>query len=479
MKKNLALFFCMCFLGVMTLTYLLLQWQKSQIDEQHNREVSIIQDDVRERFKLLVEAPLAIGIVSAEYFSSGKMDERSYQQLASNIVHNFDEMIGLNLLDAQGRITRVYPTKENQPGLGKVSQNYLSFSASAKRGEPYWLSAPFELYQGPDGFTFYIPIYVKGKLFGWVAPVISVDRFFSKFMKSEFLNTYHLIIQDKITGRPYFQSAPLPKEHLKDSHQLNSIIKGREINFISWRKSSLKLSHLWLLTVLISLIISGLLTYSVNLYQQRKFIRDQLADIETLLKLTIKDATASFQSIKGQIDLMRSGVAPFSLEKVGKHVSYIETLMKQIEILQNISSSVDISKQDRTTLLPLFLELSTVWNDKLKEKNLLLNYNPEELADARVVGNKWLICHSIFGNILAKAISLSPSGADIDIKCFHEEGFEKITIHSRIGVNSTAEKTLSQGMAIAQKMTALHQGELVIDSQLQDQEIVTVKLSAL
>ncbi len=478
MKKKLIILFSATFILSIGIAYQILSWQQRQVELNHEHQTTIIQDDIRERFKLLIESPLAIGIVSAEYFSSGQMDAKSYEQLANNIIHNFDEMLGLNVLDAEGRITKVYPIKDNISGLGKVSQNYEAFLTSAKNGETYWLSAPFKLYQGPIGFTFYIPIYVKGKLFGWVAPVISVDRFFRKFIRSEFLENYHLIVKDTATGESYFQTAPLPEENGKKINQLSAEIKGRKIDFISWQKASEPFSYAFPISFILGFFFATIITYSYILFEQKRFIRDQLSDIESLLKLTIQDASSSFHSIRGQLDLMRAGVATISLEKISKHFSYIETLMKQVEILQNMSSTVELNKRERTTLLPLFLELSTIWQEKLNEKKLLLNYDPEQLADARIAGNKWLICHSIFGNIIAKAIYTSPVGSDINIKCINEKGFHLITFDCQLDQRPPRDGVFSQGILIAQKVTQLHRGELIVDSKAKDKETVTVKLSA-
>lgn len=483
MNKKLITVFVISFLILTFSVHTILRWQESLVSREFEKEIHIIQADIEERFHLLIESPLAIGVVSAEYFASGQMDEKSYQQLANNILGNFDEMLGLNILNSEGKIVRIFPYRENLPSLGKVSQNYPFFLKSYQNQEPYWLSPPFKLFQGPEGFTFYIPIHRKGEFIGWVAPVISVDKFFKKFIKSEFLASYHLLVQDVETSRPYFQTSALPREDKNNIlREHTTIIKGRKIAFISWRKDPQEMTYGWSMSLLIGLILSLTIVYGFNLYKQRRFIKDQLSDVESLLKLTVQNTSSSFNIIQGQLDLMKIGAAPFSLDKIEKNVSYIATLLEQIKVLQNMAEAVDLKKQERTSLLPLFLELSELWNDKLREKRILLDYDPEVLADTRIQGNKWLLCHSVFGSILNHTIQSTPVNGQIKIRCSRKDNQQVISIDN-FGMASTQnawdEGNNSQTFDIVRKVVHLHQGELEIVGTPDLGTKIIVKLSAI
>ncbi len=176
---------------------------------------------------------------------------------------------------------------------------------------------------------------------------------------------------------------------------------------------------------------------------------------------------------------MQIGAAPISLDRITKHVNYIQTLLVQVKILQNIAESVDLTKEGRTALLPLFLELSEVWNEKLKEKDLLLHYDPEQLANIRVNGNKWLLCHSVFGNIIAHTIAHSVEGTNIDIEYTKDHSYHCVSFHNQKGVNTNSKLEFeTQGLNIVKKVVDLHKGKLQIEHRDSGEEIITVKLSA-
>src|SRR5690606_4658417 len=147
-----------------------------------------------------------------------------------------------------------------QKALGKKSQYYQEILKSTARGEKYWFSPPFKLYQGTNGFIFYIPLRNKGKLSGWIAPVISSNLLFKHFKESNFFNNYELVIKDKLSGNIYFETGLPPKSG--EIREVSSPLWGREIIFQSWSKAtSPKFSLPFSSRFIICFIVSFLSTF--------------------------------------------------------------------------------------------------------------------------------------------------------------------------------------------------------------------------
>ncbi|MFP5458736.1 MAG: hypothetical protein ACLGG7_08385, partial [Bacteriovoracia bacterium] len=130
--------------------------------------------------------------------------------IAEKIQATLPEVVGVNLLDASGRIVRIWPEEYNSSALGKVSQNIIPLTESLSRGEALWLSPPFRLFQGDQGFAYYQPLTQKGQQIGWLAVVVTSETFFKEFAKSEYGRNFHLMAIDEVTGEKYFQGKDAP-----------------------------------------------------------------------------------------------------------------------------------------------------------------------------------------------------------------------------------------------------------------------------
>ena len=478
MKKRYILSFLLIFSFCHTLIHLIFSWQHRQLINYYHHETSILHHNIAERFALLIDSHRAIGIVTSEYLSSGRMQSQEYADLTNSILTNFDEILGLNILNENGRIIKVSPERTNIPALGKVSQNLASLQESAKKNEPYWLSPPFQLFQGQMGFSFYMPIHKKGKILGWVAPVIAQDKFFQKFVNAKFLDTYHLNIKDNSTDRTYFATAPLPSSKV-DLFENSKIIWGRKVTFISWPKIGMMIGlNELILSITLSMFMSSLGTFSIWMYDQRQRTKLRLHSLNNLLKLTVHDTSESLVSIQHQLDQMKLAQPSSQLERVGRHINYIGTLLRQIEILQKLSGKVKRKEFTRTAILPILLELTELLNEKLNEKKIILVYDPQEMSRIEVQADKWLLCHCIFGHFIRQGIRLSPPGGDIEFKHTRENGYRCFSIYHK-GTHFSDElvqgKVTDEENFVAEKVVHLHLGKLSFHNT-QDGGLVLIKL---
>lgn len=467
MKKKYVLVFFILITLVHTIIQLIFSWQSRQLLQFYKRETEILHSNIGERFALLMDSHRAIGIVASEYLSSGVLKKNEYQELSKSVLNNFDEIVGLNILNEKGVIVQVSPINENFRALGKTTQNIAALERSAKNLESYWLSPPFDLYQGIDGFSFYMPLYKDNKLMGWVAPVIGQKKFFEKFINSKFLKSYHLIIKDKLTGKDYFRTNGSPHHHA-DVFQNTIPVWGRSITFISWpRQRNIFGIDGLVLSLIFSLLLATLGTFSVWLYEQRTRTKKRLEALNGLLKLTVQDTSQSLVSIQHQLNHLRLGNSSIQLDRVNRHVNYIGSLLRQIEVLQRLSGTIDSSDFTRTPILPMLLEISDLLHDQFAEKKLILTYDPQEMSRVEILGDKWLICHSVFSHFVRQAIKFSPIGSDIEFKHTRINNFWVFSI-SHTGLkfadNLIQGKITDEENFVAEKVIHLHKGKLSFEN---------------
>lgn len=478
MNKRYAIFFLISFSFVSTLLQLLLSWQHNQLIQTHKSETKNLHSSIADRFSLLLDSHRAIGIVTSEYLANDKVDQAEYQKLASNILSNFDEIIGISILDSNGVIVRVSSTPNNQQALGKTTQSITELRKSILNSEPFWLSPPFQLYQGEMGFSFYVPFYKKAKLMGWVAPVISQEVFFNKFIKSDFLKNYHFIIKDNLTNRAYFTTAKLPKFR-KDIYENTLEVWGRKITFTSWPIQQVPNSkNQLLISFSIALIISCLTTFSLWLFDQKIRTKKHLESLGSLLRLTVQDTNQSLLSIHNQLNQLKLAASSVQLDRVIRHVNYISTLLRQIDVLQKLSGEVNTSEFVKTPVLPMILELTELFNEDLNEKKLVFDFDPQELSRIEVLADTWLLCHSVFAHFIKLAIKLATPETDIRLKHYRENNYRCFAIQF-IGPDFSDDliqgKMHDEGSFVADKVIEIHQGKLYF-SNTQTGGMVTIKL---
>jgi hypothetical protein len=478
MNKKYFIFFIILCSFSSPLINLLFGWQHKQLIAHFHHETRTLHNSIAERFGLLMESHRAIGIVSSEYLASGRLQSKEYNDLTANILRNFDEILGLNVVDADGVIVQVSPEIGNHMALGKITQHFKELRESSLRREQFWLSPPFELYQGERGFAFYMPFYKNDKLMGWIAPVISQKTFFKKFIKSDILQNYHFIINDEETGLSYFSTALIPArpvELFKNTIQ----IWGRKVTFISWPINNQQLSRNQLLaSIIISLLFSGLATISLWLYENKTRARKRLDALTSLLRITVQDTNNSLLSIHNQLNQMKLGTSQAQLERVTKHIGYISTLLRQIEVLQKLSGNKTSVDFQITPVLPMILELTELLNESLEAKKIVIDFDPQELSRIEVMADIWLLCHSVFAHFLRQAINLSPINSDILVRHYRQNNFRCFEIQ-HTGPSFSDDliegRISDEGNFVAEKVVHLHNGKLFFSNTPKGGK-VTIKL---
>lgn len=406
----------LAFLISFIVTYSLIQMIVSQINHReqlaHKEAANIIQQEISERFDLVLDVTLVIGQMSSIYFYNQDKNNKNSEEVIDRVLKEKEYILGLNQLNANGKIIAVYPKEDNERAMDKVTQNYVELLKSYQDKKSYWFSSPFQLFQGDSGFVFYIPIEENGKLVGWMAPVISSQLFFKHFRTMDFFSEYDLVIKDELTGNTYFETAIPPEEGQVE--EVRSKMRERNIVFQSWPKKTapnFSLSFTWrFLICLISGLFFGLV---MKIHLQKKKAYSRLENISDLLKLTSNEALGKLMDI--QSEYLSIGSDGFlSTAVVEKDVQSVTNLIEQIELLQNIAASEQLDEEE-FEILPLFDEHLEVLRDIIKKKNLYLKLDVESFKGITVVGNKWLVSNTVLKNALSYIALISCPAGKIEI----------------------------------------------------------------
>lgn len=421
-------------------------------------QTSIIQETVKDRFNLYLKLPLNIALIGADYFASGSLLQKDYGPFAKELLKTNKEILGLSVLDEKGKIVRVYPPATNPNALGKISQNFVPLIESNKRQEKYWLSPPFKLFQGCEGFAFYVPIMDAEKLKGWFTPLICNEMFVERFRHTSFFQSYELIILDKATKLHYFSTAMNPEENAK-VYESEHVFFGRELIFKSWRKDNdgiYQFPKHW--SFIGAFLLSTLTFFLFHFYQQRLKARAQLNEISVLLKFTSKEALTNL--IEAQTEL--------SNLKSKEDITFLSNLIEQIDLLQTMAHTGEGLQDENLEFLPLIQEPLDNLSDVIEKKNLKINLKAEDFKDVKVSINGWLIQNSVLSSVLSHAIIYAAPGSVIEIN--HSESVDKhyIVFHAQNIQSDVAANALilDRRLEVARKVLHVHQGDLFVQNDL-------------
>lgn len=440
-------FFAFCFL--LNAISRVLNNEQTKIDAH---QISIIQENVKDRFKLYMQMPLSLAIIGSDSFAQGKLTASTYGKFFDHVLRINKEVLGLNILDQDGRITDVYPERINDRATGKVSQNTPFLKRSYENGGEFWLSAPFKLYQGEVGFAFYVPIIKDKNLNGWFATVITTREFVEHFSLKEFLKTYELNIKDVETGTHYFATAISPENGNKIYQSENNFF-GRKVAFVSWRKNLRdEFSLPWYWLILLSFIGAVITTQIAKIIDQRKRSQEQLTDIGILLRLTSNEALSNLVDAESNSPVE-------SPEQTG----YLNNLLEQINLLQTMTKDSGDLYQDRFSFSDAIKEQIRNFSEIISKKRIELEFS-HPLEDDIITANKWLIEHSVVNNVLSHAIVQAKSDTKIKINSNSSKEFVDI----KFEVPSIQEKRLAinwdRRMEVARKTLNIYRGDLSIEN---------------
>ncbi|MFP5458737.1 MAG: sensor histidine kinase [Bacteriovoracia bacterium] len=220
-----------------------------------------------------------------------------------------------------------------------------------------------------------------------------------------------------------------------------------------------------------------MLSFSYRWWLERKRALEQLKDLNNLLRLTIYDASGTLNTIKGLLDLMQEDPDVVPVERLSKHVSIVADLLDQIKLVRRYSQPTESWRRERVSLLNLILEVSDFVGDRLKNKNLLLRYDPEKLSSAQLHLNKGLFGHSVLGNLIAHVIRTSAPGSVVSIDYDRQQTSHEIRIVSQtLNPEQISKPRDEMGVQIATEVLRLHHGSLSINTDAAGKTTTTVTL---
>lgn len=458
---KLLLTFFISFFVTYALLNLTIKQIKQREQQVHIEAAKILQQEITEQFQLVLDVTRIIGEMSSIYvFNNNKQDD-SYGELLTKILNERKYILGLNQLDHNGKIITISPKESNQAALGKTSQNLSELIKSKERGDKFWFSPPFQLYQGGSGFVFYIPIKDKNKFLGWMAPVISSQRFFEHFRTSDFFNKYDLIIKDKATDNIYFSTGVAPKNEVIKEAQ--SRMWNRNIIFQTWPKQTNPQFALpfWLrffICLLVSLFCG--LMMKVRLQRNKAYMR--LQDISGLLKLTSNEVLSNLMDIQKEY-LANGSNGLEDNDSTRSDIQSATNLFEQIELLQNIAGSEHLD-EETFEILPLIKEHLELISEVVSKKNLKLKLDAESFNEIKLTGNKWLISNTVLKNALSfSALVSRPDGMiEVTHSTTPKECSTIFHIEKIIADDMTKAFRIERRLMVAQNVMGLLNGEISI-----------------
>jgi hypothetical protein len=460
MNKKLLFIFPIALILCYLVVIQSIRWVNQEEESFDAQQTNIIQEHVKDRFNLYLKLPLSIGHIGSDFFAHHDKLQMEDSPFAKNLLTLNKDILGMNLVDNEGKIVSVFPVNDNLKAIGKTSQNYPYFKKSLDNKESYWLSPPFSLFQGQQGFVFYIPIITRqGVHKGWFAPVMSTSLFDREFKLEEFLKTYNLIIRDVSTGIPYFATGTEPDKDGK-IYESKSNVFGRDMEFLSWRKDTK--SHLnpaWYVVLLFTLIPAFLVTLLMKLFYQRKAARVQLQDISILLRLTSKEALAKL------IDLQNE------FYKIGskENITFVTNLVEQIELLQTLAYTGEEMEMKVQEFLPMLQNELESLQELIEKKSLHVTYSPEAFQGINIEVNSWLLQNCVLSNILTHSIIHAESSTGINIDCKKEDEKVFITFHTQMVISSGPDNSaanLDRRMEVAKRALGFYKGDLFLQRDL-------------
>lgn len=414
-------------------------------------QAKIILENVMERFRLFLDLPHSVGTMGADYFALGAPEDFDYTPFR-RMLETHPEIYGLNVVDANGKIVKAWPYKENEAALGRITQNIEHIQSSYSRGQGEWLSAPFKLYQGEQGFVFYMPILKNNKLKGWFAPVVQMQAFEKKFHLQELLHSYELIIQDVITGSPFFATALAPDNKNTPKEETLKLY-DREIRFLCWKKLSQLPKPLAKPIILLSAFLLSVLTLFIfRLYEQKRKVRNQLKDIGMLLKMTYQEAHTKLIGLHGELKAEKKDA-----------IQYLNNLIEQIDLLQTMTWDEESSSDEIIPLMP-FLEGQLVFfSESIENKELTVFWNNHSLQVMNIRGNSALLQNAI-SIVFAHAMILATpkSKLTIELSLSRDQKTALVTLTVPSETKLATEVGMERRIEVSRRALQLNDGQLNI-----------------
>lgn len=463
---RLSLFSLISFLlsfGVLTGAY---QVYHSKHHSFVKSESQAIQAQIEERFKLYVRSTFALQKVALEFWKQPVITTQEFHALGEAVLSIYPEFTAANFVQPDGKISLVHPHETNTTALGKVTQNlkYLKNSNNFKNG--FWMSQPFELFQGGTGFIYYFQLTKDKELVGWYGIVVSQQLFLDHFINKDQFENFHIQITDVETGKDYISTASLPQNFPGEDLRSSSFeILNRQIYLRTWPKDPSILPNPWLIIIFLSFVFTLLATLAWNFFQQKKQSKKQINELNLLLKHIIHDTANSVAAIKGYVELMKEDPKLVPVERLTRNVGFVVEFIEQIKLIRGLAEPDTSWEQSKQPLLPLVIESVELISDSLNEKSLTLNYDPETLAILQTQLNQNLFVHAVLTKVLTTLIKFAKFNTIISLSSVIKNDI----IYLKVSISRSdykTEKSDELSLRIANQVMELQGGSFKIDGPI-------------
>lgn len=423
-------------------------------------ESQAIQNQIEERFKLYVRSTLAIKNIADEFWKRPLITSKEFHALGATVNQIYPEFIGANFVRPDGLITLVHPTAKNSAALGKKSQNIAALRNVGNQNDGVWMSPPLNLFQGEEGFVYYFRLKKENELLGWYGIVLSKILFKNYFITNKQFQNFHINMNDEETGRSYLSTSPIPEE-LNKSHLLDNSFQvlGRTINLKTWPKNSSVLQTEWIFITLLALLFSFISTIAWNFFFQKKNFRIQINELNELLNNIIQDTSKSVASIKRYVELMREDPKLVPVDKLTRNVSFVVHLVDQIQLVRGLAETDTSWELSNQPLLPLVSESVDFISERLNEKELTLDYDPEILAAVQVNVNQNLFVDSVLSKIFSTVVNIAKQKTIITMQAQNNDEKSSLILMFSSRTNKL-EKSEEISLQIAKKVMEIQGGRL-------------------
>lgn len=473
LRYGIPLVLLFVFYGLIQLSFTSLRKMEKAEDQ---KETTAILEIVTDRFKRYLELPYLVGSLGAEYLSSD-IAKTPYEHYALIVQKDNEEFLGFNILDKNGLIIRTYPEGINARALGKVSQMTPELRASLSRGEKQYLSPPFRLFQGQQGFVFYFPIMKSSVLQGWYAVVISGQTFLERFALEDFLRLYDLNIVDEKTGRDYFSTALEPQENGNKVFTRKVNFFGRDLILRTWRKDPHPLHEFpWYFSAIISLILAVGVGLILRLFGERRKVRGQLDNMGVLLRVTSKEALSNLIEIHGEINELNLKDHE-KVERLTRDINYLTNLIEQIDLLQTMAHTKEGLTEEQKPFLRLLETQLDNFSDVFVRKGVKPTFERKNFQDLKLRVNEWLFENSVLANVFSHLLIHIERGTElkIDTDVRGNSHFIRFRIKRHPSSGHTA-RILTRRIAVARKVLQLHDGDLEEELVSPDELVITMRI---
>lgn len=441
--------------------------------KEDEKEIKAIQEIVVDRFKRYLEFPHMIGMLGGQFLADGKIRTGPYEEYAKLIIQSNSEFLGFNVMDDKGVIFRVFPQDKNTKALGRMSQNLGPALESYQKREPFFLSAPFRLFQGQQGFVFYFPVKSGQKLDGWYAIVISSEAFLQRFSLDDFLKIFDLVIYDEESGLDFFATSIVPSDG-KKVYSTKTEMFGRKMVFKSWRKSeSLIYEFPWYFSVVMALLLAIASALMLKLYELRKKAHTQLEHISILLRVTSKEALSNLIDIHGELNRMNLP-ADENVQRFSRDINYLTNLIEQIDLLQTMADSKEGLTDSGLNFVQIIRKQIENYQDVLKKKNVRTDFNEGEFQKIVLHMNVWLLENSVLSNVFSHLLIHAENGSTLSIENKSTGNTQIVKFRVKRQASGEQAKVLSRRMEVARKVLQMHQGELREEINSDDELIISM-----